>query len=178
MCSYISLITDCPDTSQLKKVLADLGRNSVPMANPSIQRILAGGERQFCTSGVCDCGTVLGLDSEEPARDFTKAIEGKVKRGWSKAKIERWLADQKKKELRPEERLDSHDFWARVVREVLNIRGTRTAGLLVHYYDGLLDEEEFAASRREIVADDNLVPAVKEIRADELIVFRPRPPAR
>jgi hypothetical protein len=178
MCSYISLITDCPDADQLRKVFVDFGRDSVPMANPSIQRLLVGRERQYCTSGKCDCGTVLGLDEREPAPDFTKAIQSKTKRGWSKAKIERWLAEQKKKELRPEDRLDSHDFWARIVREVLNIRGTTAAGLLVHYYEGLLDEEEFDASRREIVPSDDLVAAVKEMRVDELLVFRPRPHAR
>lgn len=172
MCSYISLVTDCPDAKLLKTALAGFGRTSAPMANPSVQRLLGGGERQYCTTDTCDCGTVLGGTEQTPDRDFTKAVQSKTKLGWSKAKIERWLADQRKSDARPEEPRDSYDLWARIIREVLAVPGTSSAGLIVHYYEGVLEEEEFSASRREIALDDNLAGALKETSVDELLVIR------
>jgi hypothetical protein len=175
MCHFISLVTDCPDVVQLTKTVAHLGRNCTPTNNPSIQRLLTPRERQFCTSGVCDCGTVLGAQEEPNVRDFTKAIEGKAKRGWSKAKIERWVADQQRADARPESRMDSHEFWARVVRDVLAADGTSSAGLIVHLYDGSIDAEVFAATRREVSLDEGLVAVLENMQPDELLIVLRQP---
>ena len=172
MCEFITLVTDCPDIEALKKVLGRHGRDAIELANPSVQRILKVTERQYYTGGVCDCGTVLGRQplQKEP-EDLSKTLERKAKAGWSKAKIERWLANRKKAAGRPEQSFDSFDYWSKILADVLESKGTSSAGLIVHAYDGLVDDEEFAATRHEVPFAENLVAALEGAQQDELLIF-------
>jgi len=173
MCHYITLITDAPDVRSLREVMDRHGRHAVPTANAYIQRMLNSGEKQYSTTHSCDCGTVLGrVESPSPPNDLTKIKERKVKSGWSKAKIDRWLSDRQKAASRPDERLDIFDLWADVIQSVLSLADTSTVGLIVHAYEGRLDEEEFRLTRRELRSDGDVVESLQNMREDELLVVR------
>lgn len=178
MCHYITLVSDTPDIGSLKRVLDRRGRHAVPTANSSIQQLLKSGEKQYHTTHTCDCGTVLGrVDSPSQPSDLTRVVEKKAKSGWSGAKIDRWLSDRQKASSRPDERLDSCALWADVIQDVLSLDDTSTVGLIVHAYDGPIDEEEFQLARREIRSDGDIVEALQQMREDELLVVR-RPSQR
>ncbi|NOT39945.1 MAG: hypothetical protein HOP13_05580 [Alphaproteobacteria bacterium] len=172
MCEFISLITDSPDIDRLKEALALRGREAIAMANPAIQRLLGPSERQFRTRANCDCGTSLGSSKRAPAPDLTKTIAAKIKSGWSKTKIDRWVADQQKVHDRPKPRDDSYEYWAQLIDSLLALPNTSTAGLIVHSYKGWVDHEEFPARRREISPGQDLAESLQRIQMDEMLVVR------
>lgn len=176
MCHYITLTTDCPDVVALAAAMARNGRNAKPQSNPSIHRLIQKGERQYLTSGVCDCGTVLGQGAERATPDdISKVVARKKKSAWSKAKIDRWLADRGRAHARPGQQLDSFELWANIVADVLKLPNTSTAGLVVHFYDGQVDEETFTLNRREVRAGTDVSLALKQLREDELLIVHRSP---
>ena len=149
------------------------------MVNQSIARVLKGGERQYLRGGVCDCGTVLGRGAQQHVEeDLTKLIERKAKAGWSKAKIDRWVSDRKRAGIRPSANIDSFEMWAKILTSAISLPGATVAGLIVHFYDGRIDEEEFAVERREVRATDDIVAALQSMRENELLMVRRLPGAR
>lgn len=171
MCSYITLVVR-GDASDVPAVLQRHGRKATPMENSSIRRVLVAGETQFLTTiGHCDCGTVLGAARENPSalRDEGERLR---REGWSDAKIGRALRDRKKAEARPSKgAIDTIEFWAAILRDVISTPGVSGSGLLVHNYSGAIEDEEFAASRREI-PDSAVDVELAKLREDELLAVR------
>ncbi|NEX94533.1 hypothetical protein [Caulobacter sp. 17J65-9] len=67
MCHFITLIAPTADADAIRAVMARHGRKAHPVDNPSVRKVLRGGERQYLTTGAqCDCGTVLGAPRETP----------------------------------------------------------------------------------------------------------------
>ncbi len=128
--------------------------------------------------GHCDCGTILGQRAEDDRNDAeTERIEEAARlrqRGWSGAKVERWLEDKARADNRPRRAgPDSLELWASVLRELLDVERLPQAGLFVHAYRGTLSVEQFDAVRREVAYDD-LEAGLAEMGEDELMVVRRR----
>lgn len=173
MCHYISLVTNCTDEARLKALLHKHDRKLTPDDNPSIQKLLVKGERQYLTARQCDCGTELGnipYLTKQP-KDIAKLTAAKVRLGWSKTKIERWLKDRKstKGSVSSEGSGDEFDFWLNLIREVHLLPGATAVGLIVHHY-GRSGDETFDATRQNILTRDDVMGAVRNMNQNELIV--------
>jgi hypothetical protein len=175
MCYYVALVVRGSDPASIDRVLRSHGRQAKPINNPSIRRALIPGEAQFLTTvGHCDCGTALAPTVIDRAGKRAEQAAKLVKKGWSQAKIDRWLSDREKADDRAEERRhantpDSVGLWSRIIADVLATPGVQQAGLLVHFYSGDV-ENEVIEPIRESVAVRDFEARLANIREDQLLV--------
>ncbi len=124
--------------------------------NFSVRESLETGDYYISTTrGRCDCGTVLGSeaegdkpDSAETAKYEIAAIEKLEKKGWSQARIERWLKerrlandkDKRGQAAGHESRLVFASDWIEFITDILTSNAASRLGLLVRSYTGSLSE--------------------------------------
>lgn len=175
MCFYIALVVRGGDAASIDQVLRKHGRQAKPIANASVARALAPGEAQFLTTvGHCDCGTALAPVTMDRAAKRTAQAAKLSKKGWSQAKIERWLRDSVKADDKAEERRhartpDSVEFWSRVVGDLISTLGVQQAGLLLHFYSGDIENEDIEAARETVPVGD-FEAHLHGLREDQLLM--------
>lgn len=175
MCYYIALVVRGSDASTIDGVLRRHGCQAKPISNESMRAALMPGEAQFLTTvGHCDCGTALAPTVIDRTSKRTKQVAKLVKRGWSQAKVDRWLSDRVKADDRADERrhtntTDSLVLWSRVIADLLATPGVQQAGLLLHFFAGEL-EDEVIEPIREIVAVRDFETRLANIREDQLLI--------
>src|ERR1051325_8062236 len=97
MCHYITLLVRGSNSDTIDRVLRDHGRQAKSMNNASVSRMLIPGEVQYLTTfRHCDCGTVLSPRVAGHPGNRAEQAAKLAKKGWSQAKIERWLEDRTK----------------------------------------------------------------------------------
>jgi hypothetical protein len=175
MCYYIALVVRGSDAATIDQVLRKHGRKAKPLANRSIASALEPGEEQFLTTvGHCDCGTALAPATVDHASKRTQQADKLSKKGWSQAKIERWLSDREKAGERAEERRhantpDSIELWSRIISDLMSAPGVQQAGLLLHFYSGDIEEEAIEPSRETVPLRD-FGASVRALHEDQLLM--------
>jgi hypothetical protein len=175
MCYYIALVVRGSDAATIDGVLRRHGRQAKPISNASIRGAFVTGEAQFLTTvGHCDCGTALAPTVTDRAGKRTEQIAKLAKKGWSQAKIDRWLRDRVKADDRADERRhankpDSVDLWSRIIADLLATPGVQHAGLLLHFYSGDV-EDEVIEPIRETVPIRDFEARLANIREDQLLM--------
>jgi hypothetical protein len=153
MCYFISLVVRGSDAATIDGVLRQHGRQAKPIVNASIARALEIGEAQFLTVvSHCDCGTALAPRAVDPAERRAAQATKLEKKGWSKAKVGRWLRQRESADDRAESRRrvrmsDSIGFWSRIIADLLGQPGVEQAGLLLHFYSGNVVDEVVELTR-------------------------------
>ena len=138
MCTYIAAVlpagTDAKATGELFKK-HDLGFYPIHDRPPAISK-----DQLYVLTFTqnCDCGTVLGRGyirnphPKEPESEIPKLR----KKGWSDAKINRWLEDKTRKadphDTRSEEELAR---WMATIQDIVTSGITTSLGLFVHFYN-------------------------------------------
>lgn len=155
MCHYITATLPAGvDPQVVAPIFQRHQRALKPLGNASLLAQLPPGEQQFLTTlKFCDCGTALGSllsqkDEHAPEDELPKLR----RKGWSEAKIERWLNDKRaakeRQQLAREGRaqLDTPDAesWQALLQEVLETTPTQHVGLLLHWYHGSIESERIA----------------------------------
>lgn len=177
MCHYITLVAPTDDAAALHDVMAAHGRRAIPIANPSVAKVLLADERQYLTySKGCDCGTVLGFPNIERERLLQEELEHEEARlrrkRWPEAKIRRAMADKMRaRERSSDKSTDSYELWEAVVRESLEKMNLPRIGLFVHSYRGSLVDETIDATRKELPPEASLMGELQAMIEDELVVF-------
>jgi hypothetical protein len=175
MCYYIALVVRGSGAATIDGVLRRHGRQAKPISNASIGGALVPGEAQFLTTvGHCDCGTALAPTVIDRAGKRTEQVAKLAKKGWSQAKIDRWLSDRVKADDRADERRhantpDSVDLWSRIIADLLATPGVQHAGLLLHFYSGDV-EDEVIEPIRETVPIRDFETRIANIREDQLLM--------
>ncbi len=175
MCYYIALVVRGSDAATIDGVLRRHGRQAKPINNASVSGALVPGEAQFLTTvGHCDCGTALAPTVIDRAERRTEQIAKLAKKGWSQAKIDRWLSDRVKADDRADERRhantpDSIDLWSRIIADLLATPGVQHAGVLLHFYSGDV-EDEVLEPIRETVPIRDFEARLANIREDQLLM--------
>lgn len=175
MCYYIALLVRGGDASAIDRVLRNHGRQAKPLDNLSIASALEPGEAQFLTTvGHCDCGTALAPATEDRASKRTQQAAKLAKKGWSQAKIERWLVDRERADERADERRhantpDSVELWSSIIGELLSVPGIQQAGLLLHFYSGDIEQEAIEPSRETVPLRD-FEASLQRLREDQLLM--------
>ncbi len=179
MCHYITLIAPTNDLAAVAVVMDRHGRASRRMENRSICAVLHDGERQYLTTrGGCDCGSVLSMAPEAPdvlERQLAAEDTRLRLKGWSDSKTARAIADRRKAEAkrklgRAGQAIDSFDLWEAVITDLRKALKLPYAGLLIRSYSGVIEDETFKASRRE-VRSASLRDALADMAEDEVTVF-------
>ena len=177
MCHFITLIAPTEDAAAVRAVMERHGRAASTIDNPSVQKVLSDGERQYLTTrGHCDCGTILA-----PPHDTPDAIEEKFgkeaarlrRKGWSEAKVERAMEDRRKADARPARAgPDSIELWHAVLRDLCGDLKLPYVDLLIRFYSGGIGAEIFSASRRDVSKRTLWNEALGSMEHDEVTIFR------
>jgi len=122
------------------------------------------------TRAACDCGTALGsLAFGTEGRGRTDGnLERKMKKlrdkGWSQAKIERWLSQHEKADDRRRKAADEATLrlreggmftarrWIEVLAELVSSGYASSVGLLIHWYSGTVEGERIVITKRQPVS--------------------------
>lgn len=190
MCQYITGILTPEGRPELVRRIAKghLLRWD-PLANRHVLKQLAAGETYYYTTrGNCDCGTALGSARREAiSPEEAEVQEAKMdrkaaklrRRGWSLERVQRWEEQIQKDRSPPlhDDRDPEAQRWIAFIREVIESGAARGVGLLLHWYNGMIESERIGIRRREEVAVQALdVSYLLDIEEDTLYVFRGRVP--
>ncbi|MFM8328445.1 MAG: hypothetical protein ACKN9U_26590 [Pirellulaceae bacterium] len=142
-----------------------------PVEHPGVCASLAPGERYYLTTrGSCDCGTAIGLARRSHTAllsqqsDFSRDIRNLKKKGWSSAKIDRWIeqskADSARKQQETASRLSGQHIelqrWVQFIASVLDGDHAKSIGVLLHWYSGDLTTEAIDAGNRRWLSHSEL----------------------
>ncbi|HEY4885829.1 MAG TPA: hypothetical protein VII08_19560 [Myxococcales bacterium] len=169
MCTFV--LGTLPASAPLKSLERDFFRFTEVNAG-SVASVLPPGELFGRMTGRhCDCGTALGIAAkmDRIAEHNRESIEHKLDRlqrkGWSRTRIERWLAqveaDQDRHaKVKADGAADKARVWRDWLHHALEVVGVEHVGLLVDDYDGLLDDA--------YTIDEKPAPSVRELRVDDV----------
>lgn len=185
MCHFITAVLPLSANQiALAEIAHKYGRKLQQLANPSVEAQLQAGETYFLTTvGHCDCGTALGARAREyaQAKPVDKlAQERKLKlKGWSSAKISRWMqqqADNQNKQHPKESVHVSKDIetWCALLTEMLGSGLTLFVGLLIHSYSGPLSESFELVGRKAVQVSEIGPDFLGHMEEDTLYEFRNR----
>lgn len=180
MCHYITgLLSPDADSSAVGRVAKSHLRKWQPLEKHSLRSTLRDGETYYLTTrGMCDCGTGLGVLTTGTPREpnYQRKAKRLRKKGWSETKIELWL-DGKRREL---EKIESRNadyltnppvdvvHWKEFISDVLDANLAEYVGLIVHWYDGLIETERINITDRrwipyEEVSHEYLLRAEEDV---------------
>jgi hypothetical protein len=168
MCDYITAILPAQaDRIGLSPIVKRYHLDFSPISNAYVAEQLRAGETYHrATRHRCDCGTCLGslTWTSEPRGESHRWLVRKVRKlqskGWSRAKIDRWLAQRdantrrRKSELHAveqrvtEESVFHVERWLAILREMIQSGKTPSVGLLVHWYSRSLESEKVEIKKR------------------------------
>jgi DNA-binding transcriptional regulator YhcF (GntR family) len=188
MCHFITAILPAgAELNSLRRLARDHALALNAIHNPHVEAQLQPGERYYLTTlGGCDCGTILGSHRRQDRRSHAKQpkereVAALRRRGWSDAKVERWLSqrtvtasrDARVRQVYAQsDALDAGD-WQQFIAEVL-ASGSAFIGLLLHWYSGTIDGERIQISRRHSITAADITPDfLTQLSEDELYVFTP-----
>lgn len=160
MCRFITAVVPTDTDLQASKPLLDkYGMSFKEIRNSFIEAQLDGDRYVRATRSVCDCDSALGSASDQQEgsqteRTHAAEIEKLRKKGWSQHKIERWLAEKSGSSDRHQQQDRSkHDAeltqWREFISALLSDGITKRLGLLLHMYNGRLEDEQLRIKRIE-----------------------------
>ena len=169
MCTYIAAMIEVgSDSTQVQSLAVQHGLGWEEFSNHHLISQVAPGSKWFLTSRKhCDCGTALGSAGKRPAstHDPASDVPALRKRGWSEAKIGRWLADKSAADAR---RLEYQTRGSGLIREPENwiefltasiaAKAADRVGVLLHEYTRTISQERIAITRRETVRASAATP--------------------
>ena len=180
MCWYITAtLPSRDDVVRLRPLIEDHGLAFTPLSNPSVQAMLREDEYYArATASHCDCSSSLGDRSDEEASNTREArIRNQRRRGWSDARIARWLAEVERHRASTTE--TDLPNWVVFLRRALSRRQPEYVGLLLHEYREDLETESIKIKSTEFmpvaVVDENVL---ENITPDVLYRFHARGPWR
>lgn len=148
MCHYVTAtIPRAADTRGFRRLVEKHGLAFEPISNSSVRRSLPPDEAYFrATREYCDCGSCLLRSRSRKARNPSRKVLEFRRRGWSEAKIDRWLQSTtpgaKDQGTGP-----TQSAWQAFILDVL-ASGVPYISLLIHWYRGSLSGETITITRR------------------------------
>ena len=154
MCFYItSTLPKDIKLEGLQEIFYEYNMAFSPIQNEAVQAYLRPGELYFrATKDYCDCDTVLGsLNNLQEYQTLlnSKKVRTLKKKKWTDEEIDKWIREKLKKgekpidkKLTPMERDEEIIRWLRFLHSLLNKQKVARVGLLKHWYDRGLQNEE------------------------------------
>lgn len=171
MCHYITLIVPTDDTVAVKAVMETHGRTATPIDGVSVAKVLRTNERQYLTArNNCDCGTILVHRTDSPD-DESKFIGRLKRKKWSEGKIARAVTERREAMERTS-RVDSYDLWEKVILDLKTQMKLPYVALFLRFYSGSIEDDAFAATRRELPAELSVLEGLSQLAENEVTIFR------
>ena len=168
MCDYITATLPVgADRVGLMSIAKRHHLDFTPIPNKTVIAQLHPGETYHrATRSICDCGTGLGslATGHGSQGESDRAVARKVRKfhskGWSKTKIDRWLAQHDETQLKRQRTVAHREQWSReqftsdtehwlgIVSEMIESRKTSYVGLLIHWYSRRLESERIKLQKR------------------------------
>lgn len=145
MCHFIYLtLPQDADIPAIRKLAGMLDRVLEPIDSHPANCLLTTKEVLYrTTKGMCDCGTCLGsaANTADGQADYHADVVKLRRKGWSSAKIDRWLeakttADQRsleQKRQRTLARIPTPTLWADFLRNCVTSGHAKRVGLLLTF---------------------------------------------
>ena len=177
MCTFV--LGTLPASAPLKNLERDFFRFTEVKAG-SVASVLQPGELFGRMTGRhCDCGTALGSAGkiDRAAERNREGIEHKLyrlrRKGWSRARIDRWLAqveaDQDRHaKAKADDAAQGARAWRDWLHHALEAVRVEHVGLLVDDYDGLLDDAYTTGEKSAPEVRDLRLGDVDERRLENL----------
>ena len=186
MCIFIAaMLPPSAQAADFRAFADDCGLAWKPLPNRHLSAQVSAGSLWFLTNRKhCDCGTALGAATRSDEVSFhnpESEIPKLQKKGWSEAKIERWLGDksatvarrQKEAVDRGAEKGAELELWLRFLHAALESDSADRVGVLLHEYSGLVDSELVAIKgRRAVKGADMTSELLRGMESDVLYEFR------
>ena len=183
MCHFITAtLPKAAPREALDALARTFGRQFQPMSSPHVTAQLPEQLAYFFTTlGHCDCGTVMGSarQAAERAPDWDAEAAKLLRRGWSRAKVERSLEQRQaqaalRQEASEEAARSNPESLEGFVTGVLQSGLTPELGLLLHSYHGPLDDQFKIVRHEQVPAGASLAEVLPAAEEDVLYVFRAR----
>jgi len=190
MCHFVTaILPKSANLALLRDLMAPYQRQLEPLVNESITRQLLPTEGYYLTTpkgANCDCGVGLGWFSRRQkltprAVDVNAATTRLKRKGWSEAKISRWLSQKAADRATwttPVD-LESDTYyvkdWHALLSAVLNSGHTSYIGLLLHMYSGPLSQRIQLKGRVNCNLEHGGYTTLSAMAEDTLYVFGHEP---
>ena len=186
MCHYITgIISGKVTVQELNSVGQEFGLKFETCPNEFVQKQLENGESYIWKHcNYCDCGTLLGSLNEKNIKRTKNVSEleiGKLKRkGWSEAKIQRFLNDKNKKAEQNDKDLEQRKLssengiqeWVDFCKKIFETIPINTFGILLHWYKRGISNERIMLNERILIGKSELTAKkLLEIEEDTLYVI-------
>ena len=190
MCHYITGTFESSKIGieHINAIGKDFGLQFVDCKNDFIHAQLDSKEHYIAkVSKYCDCGTPLGSWNKEHVKSIQRAqrsqeaeIEKLKKKGWSAAKIERFLTNRDKNnekrglssQQQYEKATEDIQQWVNFINQLLSKTSIETFGLLLHFYSGSIENERIKISRKQVAFNDLLDKILIEMDEDTLYLIQ------
>ncbi len=145
MCHFIYLVLPkTANVAAVRGIASQFDRALEPVDSHPMDSMLKPNEAMFrTTKGMCDCGTCLGRAAMDQSgeRDFHQDVQKLKKRGWSSAKIDRWLtakstSDRRTQDQKTGKHLADTERWLALLRTCLDQGGSKSIGVLLAWEGG------------------------------------------
>lgn len=171
MCQFLTAVLPAgADLDRAARSLAPAGMTCRPLDNPNVVGLEPGEIWALATAGHCDCGTPVGQGTGEQRSDVTENDLRKLRRkGWSDAKIDRWLAEKEKVRSKVERSTPR----GQLEPIVEALKSAAPLGLVLHTYRGRIDQERITIARRRVVhAPDLTTDDLHDLAEDTLLYVK------
>ncbi len=185
MCHFVTAVLPRgADIDALRPIADAHSRRLEPLENRSVQAQLQQGEQYFLTTRAsCDCGCALGArggTGSHTALDAAAAARRRRLKGWSAARVARWIEQKEEALTRANEKHDTCVYsgaaeWVEFVRTTLSSGATPYIGLLLHWSSGPLSQRMKILERVVVPFSQINEDTILDAREDVLYIFQRDP---
>jgi len=169
LCYYItSTLPEGTILQDLKPIFEEFNMYFSPIDNKKVKSQIRPGELYFrTTKDYCDCDTVLG--SNNPLQEYEKLLRSKKlkslkKKKWSNEQIQDWIMEKIKSKSHktgfqkkiPSERDQELKKWMDFISSLLKFHKLKRIGLLKHWYNTNLEDEDLKIKETKRISIDEL----------------------
>jgi hypothetical protein len=180
MCLFVALVL--PSYARIRDLEQVFESRLVAFENDSLREQLPPEDLVVRESRKsCDCGTELGAGFDEPERPtLEKDLRRLRRKGWSQAKIEKWLANKSRASSARSRAVQGHaernglsaEIWVRRIRVALEGNSTRRLGLVLHDYEQAVSSESVSlVGKKRVRLDELSVECLLGMERDRLYEF-------
>jgi hypothetical protein len=181
MCTFVTaMIPKNAVTPELRRLFSEHSFGWHEMHNSSLSLLLPDSIQLLPLGDQCNCSTALGAADQKDPRgidDIDAEIAKLREKGWSDAKIQRWHLDKERAATRRKEHLhhgvkNELQTWVNLIRDLLSRMLIPRFALILHFYDGPLDDEKISVSAtRRIPLAELSANALAHLERDVLYKF-------
>jgi hypothetical protein len=186
MCHYITAtVKKSTPLEVLSEIAKSHGLHFIDIKNEFVEQQLPQGTTYLWKkSSHCDCGTALGcmnLRNQQTETDREGETKRLRRKGWSEAKIQRWIEEKEKASDKKESRNELYrqsqepraEEWVKFLKDAVANPAVGEFGLLLHFYKTGPERETIELKRQETTSVHTLSPDfLMTIDEDVLYVFR------